>query len=135
MVRKSHSLEFQNFRKLPMIDDTYLNNLEEADVIISTPTTMALEAMLLNKTVLIDGTSDGTHRTSAGYALKRYEHLEDLKNIKNLTICKSAQEIVTSIVELNNQKKSITYDIGFLVENSEPCFSVHLNKLLSFLDY
>jgi hypothetical protein len=134
IVHKSDSLQFQNFSKLPMIDEIYLNNLEEADVIISTPTTMAIEAMLLNKIVLIDGTSDGTHRTSAGYALNRYEHLEDLRNIKNLMICKSAQEIVTAIVELNNQKKLISYDIGFLVENSEPCFSIHLNKLLSFMN-
>jgi hypothetical protein len=90
--------------------------------------------MMLNKKVIIDGSIDKVHRTSAGFALKRYEHLDDLYHIKGLNICENVKEIVDQIILFMDQKDVVFYDLSFIVETSETCFSHHLNKIITHLD-
>jgi hypothetical protein len=125
---------YKNSEHLPLIDESYIEKLNHVDLIISTPTTMALEAMMLNKKVIIDGSIDKVHRTSAGFALKRYEHLDDLYHIKGLNICENVKEIVDQIILFMDQKDVVFYDLSFIVETSETCFSHHLNKIITHLD-
>ena len=59
--------------------------------------------------VIIDGTIDGVNRTSAGCAINRYLHLRDLRNVNNLRIAKTFDEIINlSLQRLNDED---TYDI------------------------
>jgi hypothetical protein len=121
-------------KRLPLIDDNFMKELASADLVISTPTTMALEAMMLNQVILIDGTVDNVHRTSSAFALRQYEHLQDLFHIKGLNICSNVDEIVDSIILEFENRTNVSYDLSFLVENSKPCFSFHLNEILNQLD-
>lgn len=109
----------------PETTDTFVKLIREADLVIATPTTLALEAVMLGGNVIIDGTVDGINRTSAGIAIDRYLHLRDLRNIKNLEIANNFDELLElclrnlTIRRTNNAK----IDISDLLFFNEVTFS------------
>ena len=99
-------------KKLPLIQDNYIDNLFSYDVIITTPTTMALEVMLLNIPTIIDGIDDQIHITTPKNVLKSYLHLGDLSEISNATISFTPQNIVNNLVRIwSMPSREINYDL------------------------
>jgi hypothetical protein len=92
--------------ELPLISSEYIQDFLESDLVISTPTTMALESIMLGLPTLIDGTNDGIHRTSAKLALNNFTHLKDLKEVYQVNIADSVQDLVEKCSLLLSQNKS-----------------------------
>ncbi len=109
----------------PETTKTFIQSIKNADLVIATPTTLALEAIMLGANVIIDGTIDGINRTSAGIAIDRYLHLRDLRNVKNLEIANNFNEL-TNICErfLTSEKRKVKeIDISDLLFFNEVTFS------------
>jgi hypothetical protein len=91
---------------LPLISSDYIKDFLEADLVISTPTTMALESIMLGLPTIIDGTNDGIHRTSAKLVLNNFTHLKDLNEVYQENIADSVQDLVEKCLLLLNPNKS-----------------------------
>jgi hypothetical protein len=119
---------------LPTINDNYIANLKQFDLIIATPTTMVLEIMLLGLPCLVDGGNDGVHKTSPFYTLQDYLHQDDLNLIPELKIAKSISEILYYIDDfVVNRKITSSYAIQNLIQsdsNFSQNLSLHLNTIL-----
>ena len=99
-------------------------------MVIATPTTLALESILLGAKVVIDGTDDKVNRTTAAEALKRYTHLKDLKSIENLKIANNVDEMLEIIQEnLSNQTKYTKPDISDILYFDQIGFGARLRQL------
>jgi len=96
---------------LPEIGERYFRELEDVDLVIATPTTMALEAIMLNIPFVIDGTNDGIHKTTAGCSLSNYTHLLDLKQTINKWIASDMEDLLNLIF-----KRLATPNSGSLVD-------------------
>lgn len=118
------------FKAIPAIDQNHIQHILDADLIISTPTSMAIECMLLQKPIIIDGTDDGIHRTTAREALRNYVHLKDLKKIEGLSFGSSASDIVAKITAFkfdgNIQSR---LNLEALIENDEPSYIQHILRM------
>jgi hypothetical protein len=116
----------------PETTDSFVNLIRNADLVIATPTTLALEAILLGGNVIIDGTIDGVNRTSAGCAINRYLHLRDLRNVNNLRIAKTFDEIINlSLQSLNGEDtNSFEVDISELLFFSEISYAEILRNYI-----
>ncbi len=109
MVRDNLKILEANLEKgviLPVISKKYFSNLLNVDLVISTPTTMVLEAKLLGIQTVIDGTKDGIHMTSAGSALENYTHLIDLKNCVTDEIAYTIEDLATKSIDVLQAKKA-----------------------------
>ena len=94
----------------------YIDELMNFDLVIATPTTMAIETMALGIPCIIDATHDGLHRTSAGNAFENYMHLQDLKTIPELQIAKTYNELLKLVVQFYiDRPMSVNYQIDQLV--------------------
>ena len=93
----------------------------EADLVITTPTTMALESMILKIPTIIDGTFDGIHKTSSGFALTKYTHLLDLHRLCSDSVATSVDRIVEMCYEVINENfKPINPNINELLTLNNP---------------
>jgi hypothetical protein len=107
----------------PETTSTFVNLIQEADLVIATPTTLALEAIMIGGNVIIDGTTDGINRTSAGIAIDRYLHLRDLRNVKHLMVASNLDELIelceTNLaIESTNKEKIDISDLLFFKEET-----------------
>jgi len=84
---------------LPEISKNYFRVLENMDLVIATPTTMALETIMLNIPIVIDGTNDGIHKTTSGNSLNNYTHLLDFKHTVNKWIANDMEELLNLTIE------------------------------------
>jgi hypothetical protein len=115
---------------LPTIDLDYVSHLKSFDLIVTTPTTMSLEIMLLGIPCLIDGLNDGVHVTSPFFTLAQYLHQEDLLEIPELQIATNCEELTTRIeFFLKTESWKCDYSIQSILE-TESKFS---DKLIEFL--
>jgi len=78
----------------PETTGSFVKLIRDADLVIATPTTLALESVMLGGKIIIDGTIDGINRTSAGIAMDRYLHLRDLRSVHNLEIANDLGELI-----------------------------------------
>lgn len=85
-------------KAIPTIGPEHIQNILAADIVISTPTSMAIETMILNVPLIIDATDDGVHRTTASSSLKEYLHLRDLKRLEGIPIAASLSEILNFLL-------------------------------------
>jgi CDP-glycerol glycerophosphotransferase (TagB/SpsB family) len=117
-------------KRLPSISEEYISFLSSFDIIITTPTTMALEAMLLRIPIIIDSIDDGIHLTCPSHAMNSYLHLEDLKEIPEVRIAKTENEVLVQLDEL--MRKGSPYQEYTLnnIINAEEKFSIGLKNLL-----
>jgi hypothetical protein len=116
----------------PETTSTFVKLIRDADLVIATPTTLALEAIMLGGKVIIDGTIDGINRTSAGIAIDRYLHLRDLRNVKNLEIANDLGELI-EVCERNltiENTISEKIDISDLLFFNEITFSQTLTNYI-----
>jgi hypothetical protein len=116
---------------LPQIGPEYLSQLSKYDLVISTPTSMAIECMLLNLPIIIDGTDDGLHRTSAGKSLKNYLHLTDLMKIEGLSIAKDVKNLAQLCKEFTTIPENfVNFDLNKIVNISEISYGDQLADAL-----
>lgn len=97
----------QNQKSLPLINEDYLLFLRSFDIVITTPTTMALEVMILGIPCIIDSVDDGIHITSPWHAMNNYLHLEDLISIPEVKIARTESEVLIHLDELMKSKINI----------------------------
>ena len=94
----------------------YANQVMDYDLLIASPTTMAIETMALGKPCIIDATHDGIHRTSAGNAFDNYMHMQDLKTVPELHIARTYEELLEFVIKFyTNRPATINYQIDHLV--------------------
>jgi hypothetical protein len=118
-------------RTNPVIDDSHISLIQDANIIISTPTSMVLECMMLGKKVVLDTTNDGVHRTSAFHQYRNYVHFRSLDKINDLVKCYSLLELQKEIItEYKFPTKSlIKYDLSKIIENDLESYSCHIKSL------
>jgi hypothetical protein len=119
----------------PPIKPEHIQLMEQADLVISAPTSMLIESMLLGKKTILDVTNDGIHRTTAAVVFKKFIHLMPLDLIRNLDKCYTPEQLFHSVLfAINDGSKEYTkYDLQQLIENSEYSYSVNILKLLENL--
>lgn len=93
-----HKSDLTGLGAIPAIDASHIQNIMAADLVISTPTSMAIESMLLGIPTVIDSSDDGVHRTTAKFSLESYLHLRDLKKIEGVIFAESAEEMFEEIM-------------------------------------
>ena len=116
----------------PPIKPEHIQLMEKSDLVISAPTSMLIESMLLGKKTILDVTNDGVHRTTAALVFKKYVHLTPLDLIENLEKCHSPEELFNRVLFAINDgsKEHVSYDLKQLIENSEHSYSSNILKLL-----
>ncbi len=124
------NLPTQNY---PEIGVRHIAQMQEADMVISTPTSMVIESMLLGKKTILDLTNDNTHRSTAQLSYENNDYLRSLGLIKNLEKCFSVNQIVESIINYMNlaERSFINYNLDQIIENSVSSYSVHINNILT----
>ena len=124
------NLPTQNY---PEIGVRHIAQMQEADMVISTPTSMVIESMLLGKKTILDLTNDNTHRSTAQLSYENYDYLRSLEVIKNLEKCISVNQIVGSIINYIDlaDRSFISYNLDQIIENSVSSYSVHINNILT----
>ena len=121
-----------NSRANPTIDTEHTSVIKNANIIISTPTSMLIECMLLGKKTILDLTNDGIHRSTAGSAFNNYIHFKILNKISNLEKCFEVEQLTKNILfEFNTPTIGyIRYDLVDLIENNKPSYSSHILEIL-----
>ena len=108
---------------LPAMDESFINSLNSADIVVGAPTTLMLEAMLLGRPCLVDLTTDPYHRTTAANAAKHSLHMQDLLAIPNLHIGNTIEEILAGIDELlTKDSRVVDYDIDHLYNTADALY-------------
>ncbi len=122
-------------RANPIIDNKHTSVINNANIIISTPTSMLIECMILGKKTILDLTNDGVHRSTAGLAFNNYIHFKILNKISNLEKCFEVEQLIKKVLfEFNNPTTSyIEYNLTDLIENSRPSYSSHVSEILKKL--
>jgi hypothetical protein len=126
------ALNSEKTENYPTIDNMHISQILSSDLIISAPTTMVIEAMLLGKNIILDLSDDGIHRTTSAIAFKSFLHYESLKSIQNLKKAHSYSDLLTLLkLELDFQSFSrLEYNIDDLIENKEVSYSNHILKMI-----
>jgi hypothetical protein len=83
----------------PAIDSDYVSFISSYDLIIAPPTTMAIEAMILGRPLILDLRTDDVLKTSPGNLIDVYPHLTDLMQIERLPKFKNLADCLL-LVEL-----------------------------------
>ncbi len=110
----------------------YKEHIAKFDLIIATPTTMALEVMALGIPCIIDAIDDGVHRSSAGNAFNNYLHMKDLEIIPGLAIAKKYEDLLQYVLQnYNHRQKEIKYDLEKIINLKEETYIEQLIKHLS----
>lgn len=123
---------FTDSRSNPLISNSHMNQIQSADLIISTPSSIIIEAMILKKRILLDLTKDGIHRTTTGSAFNDYVHFKNLEKIENLKKCFSIEQVFSAVLfEYENKSNLyIDYKLDDLIENQSKSYSHHILKLV-----
>lgn len=96
----SHSgNEKRRFGNYPLISKSYVEELLSFEIVVSSPTTMALEAALLGAKVIIDAVPDERLVSSIGRVWDKYDHLADLEKLGNVAIARSRGDLVECLLE------------------------------------
>lgn len=122
-------------RENPIIDIEHTSVINKANIIISTPTSMVIECMILGKKTILDLTNDGVHRSTAGLQFSNRVHFKILNKINNLEKCFEVEELTQNILfEFNNPTTGyIKYNLTDLIENDRSSYSYHILDVLKNL--
>jgi hypothetical protein len=130
------SIEITSYKDLertamPDMDEEFLNAILQADVVVGAPTTLILESLAIRKKCVLDLTTDGFHRTSAGNSASWHTHMLDLTVIHDLPRGNTIDELCYQIDQLLQQPANCLHlDIEHLYNTSE---KIYRNQLLHFL--
>jgi hypothetical protein len=129
-IDSRNSATLAESKMLPTIDMDYVSDLKRFDLIVTTPTTMVLEIMLLGIPCLVDGLDDGIHTTSPFFTLNQYLHQEDILEIPEVKIAKNIDELINGIQVLLKDK---TIRSNYSLQNILETDSKFSSKLSTFL--
>jgi hypothetical protein len=94
----------------------YADQIMDFDLVVASPTTMAIEIMALGKPCIIDATQDGIHRTSAGKAFENYTHMQDLTTIPELHVARTYEDLLEFVIKFYMIRPvTMNYQIDHLV--------------------
>lgn len=104
--------------------------LANKHLVISTPTTALLDAMLLSKPIILDLTNDGKSRTTAA-SVEKWEHLHNLEALTNIRIGRNVDEIAKQISSFAlGIDKCTNYFVQDIVQSETP----FTENIVSFLE-
>lgn len=130
IIEKNPNLS--GFSAIPAIDDNHFQEILKSDLVISTPTSMTIETMLLGVPTIIDATDDGIHRTTSKESLSAYLHLRDLRNIDDLVFGETAEDLFKEILDhYLGVSPSIRPSIENLIESRNPSYASHVINLVN----
>jgi hypothetical protein len=117
----------------PPIKSDHIQLIENSDLVISAPTSMLIESMMMGKKTLLDLTNDGVHRTTASTSFNRFIHFSALNSIENLVKCFTVEQLFQNIKFefLNSKGDFVKYNSGYLIENSLPDYTDHILSLIN----
>lgn len=120
-------------RTNPVIDEFHISLIKNANIIISSPTSMILECMLMGKKTILDLTDDGFHRTTARKQFKDLIHFHVLNKLQNLEKAFEIDEIFQLILKefFNPTIEPLKYDLDEIIEYKESSYSKHILKLMT----
>jgi hypothetical protein len=134
-LNKDIKLVDSSIENYPAIISSHISILSSADLIITAPSSIVIECMLLSKNILLDLTNDGIHRTTAALAYENCLHYRGLDSISNLTKCKSINELTDGILEsLSIMATSKKYDLANLIEDKKPSYSEHIANVIKLIE-
>ena len=144
--RAMHELEIEvdeNVRAIrpetgqPEMTGEFVSSIQDALLVIATPTTLALEAMLLGARVVIDATDDGVNRSTSSRALKRYLHLRDLLHVQGLPIAHNISDLQEHIrIALTESvRRGSAYGIDDLLYFSPDSYAIELSRKIMTVDF
>jgi len=110
---------------------SYIENMNSFDLIIATPTTMAIEAMALGIPCVIDATNDGIHRTSPGNAFDNYLHMQDLQTLSKLSIARTYDQLLNHVLRIYQEWPiSIDYELSDVINLEK---KTYVQQLIEYL--
>jgi hypothetical protein len=123
---------YSSERKNPTINRAHISVIQNANMIICTPTSMVIECMMLGKKVILDVSDDGIHRTTAGKLFEKHLHLRVLESISLLKKCFRIDQVVECILDeyKNPTLDFINYDLDKLIENKAKSYAIHLLDII-----
>ena len=117
---------------MPDMDQDFIDELTSANLVVGAPTTLMVEAMLLNRPVLLDLTKDEYHRTTSGIISTKFTHVLDLLEISDIPRGNNIPELIRAIEnQIESQTNCAHYAITKLFDTSKPPYSDQLIRLLS----
>lgn len=110
-------------------------SLKKHTLVIGSPTTLILEALLCDIPVLIPTFGSGTVRTSNATMLRNLEHLKLIDQIENVYFCNSVKVLENMILEVLNHHIVFTKSrlLPYLVTTSPGTFSQRFRQALTML--
>jgi len=117
----------------PEISSEHISLINNADLIVTAPSSILVEALLLNKNIIVDLTNDGVHRTTAALAFQNYDHYDSLHSVKNLKKAYTVTQLCEFIAAEANivSPVEIVYNIEDLIENKESSYTIHIESILN----
>ncbi len=127
----SNAVDFQ-----PSID-YYPAILGNALFIVAPLTTMALEALIMKKKVLLIVYDDGQHFTTPKNVFKYYEHFRGIENLKGFVFCKEKsilkQQFRETYVNMSRDGfKPIESDLSYLLFNDNRTYQQRLFDAIEY---
>jgi hypothetical protein len=114
------SIKDLNLNGAPSYNDAYFHSLQLANLVIGPPTTMLIEAMLMDKSCLVDSTDDGQHRTTSKICHEKFLHIQDLYLIPELEFIHDLSDVDKfTEVSMADTKK---YSVEKIVNNSKSTY-------------
>lgn len=83
---------------LPRLGERYVSDLAGFDLVICPPTTLLWECAFLGIPTLVDLTSDGVYRTSAGNSSRRYLHIRELVSSGLPQVVETPDQLVEAVI-------------------------------------
>jgi len=117
----------------PPIKSEHIQLIENSDLVISAPTSMLIESMMMGKKTLLDLTNDGVHRTTAYTSFNRFIHFSALNSIENLVKCFTVEQMFQYVkFEILNSKGGfVRYNLDNLIENSLPDYTDYILNIIN----
>lgn len=116
---------------MPPMDDAFVSAILDTDVIVGAPTTLILEALILEKDCVLDLTTDDFHRTTAGNSALNHTHMIDLTEISEVIRGNSIMEVIEAVDDLLSRVDDpIKPNISDLYDVAAATYEVQLASFL-----
>lgn len=116
---------------MPEMDFEFINELLSSNIIVGAPTTLMVEAMLMNRPVVLDLTKDAYHRTSSGIISTKFTHIFDVTEIDSIPRGNTVSKLIEAIeIEIAKKTDCAHYPIEHLYDMSPPLYSDQLISMI-----
>jgi len=117
---------------MPDMNQEFIDAMLTSDVIVGAPTTLMVEAMLVNRRCVLDLTIDSFHRTTSGLMAKKFTHVLDLTAIQQIPRGETIDGLIFEITKLLEEDgpNCAHYPIDNLYNTRDKSYA---DQLISFL--